>query len=438
MERVAPPLVKILLIAGIVPFRTHGTPGVTAAHIVTHALLSEFQARGHQVSLQCIFHQSRSSGQLSEPEKAEFEYLKSKGVTVTDPIFLSDHFARRPEKFRSLRMLFSLEKAITHFYPGYALRSVMAERVAQTGCDVVVPVWAPQGVAAMHGLDVPCVAYHGDIDYEPGMCRLLLDKDLFGSGTGFLRGIDNRLRLASYKRAHLALMKQLAGIANVTANNALFYERLGHPLSVYVHNTWINTPALPPATRSPNQPIKIIGHTGSLDRTGGTYGLQFLLKDVVPALDMLLQGKSYEVHIIGGGKMMPSLQSAASHPNVKLRGFVEDIDSELQSADVVCVLNNAGRYKAAYTRHLVAWQSKLCLIAHRDSTQAMPEIEHEKNALLGSTGKEVAEQIVRAATDSALSQKVREGGYQTFTQCFTPAIVAGNIEEVLKKAVSRS
>lgn len=425
---------KLFLIAGIVPFKTHGEPGVTAAHVVTYALITELQKLGYDVTVQCLLHQSRETGHLSPAEQASIAGLTVQGIHMLPPIYLSDHFARRAERFRSLRLLLQQEKAIAHFYPGFAVRALMADRVQEAGADVIVPVWSPQGVAATHGLSVPRVAYHGDVDYEPSECRLVLDPDLFAvEGGGILQAIDARLRLQLYRKAHLALIHGLTAIANITDCNAKLYASQGHQHSVYVRNTWIDTPS-PVVTRAPlsDRPITIIGHTGYLDKTGGTYGLQFLLKEVLPALDTLLVDRPFEVHIIGGGQVMPALRSFTTHPKLHWKGFVEDLESELASADVFCLFNNAGRYKAAYTRHLVAWANRLCLIAHAGSKLAIPEIEHERNALLVQDGMDAARQIVRAATDIDLNQRLRAGGRATYEQFFQPHTVAKNLDIAIR------
>ena len=168
----------------------------------------------------------------------------------------------------------------------------------------------------------------------------------------------------------------------------------------------------------------IIGHVGYLNRTGGAYGLRCLLQDVLPHLSSMLRDYPHEIHILGGGRLLPSLIALTSFPHVLMRGFVEDLDSELAMNDVFLLLNNAGRYKAAYTRHLLAWSMGLCLVVHSGSRKAMPEIVHGENALVGSSGEEIAKLIVRAATDPVLNRRIREGGRRTYEQCFTPPRIA--------------
>ncbi|MDD5054956.1 MAG: glycosyltransferase family 4 protein [Candidatus Peribacteraceae bacterium] len=228
-------------------------------------------------------------------------------------------------------------------------------------------------------------------------------------------------------------MNRVDVIANVTAANVDIYAQHGHRHSSYVGNTWIADGSRT-SSRVPEPPYKIIGHVGHLARTGTAYGLRFLLKEVLPHLSGLFGGKSYQVHIIGAGEAPLSLRPLLQQPSVVLRGFVKDLDAEFAGADAFCMFNNVGSYIAAYTRHIIAWSQSLCLVAHARSTLAIPEIVHGENALIGSTGREVAELIVRAVTDPDLNRRIREGGRRTYERFFTPQRIAEKLSGELMRA----
>jgi glycosyltransferase involved in cell wall biosynthesis len=286
---------------------------------------------------------------------------------------------------------------------------------------------------------VPRIAYQGDVDFRPAEARLR-DSGLFGPGDGTerrgplsarLERVRQRLWLRGFKGAHWRLMRDANVIANVTASNADYYRRRGHPRSIYVQNTWSDDGAdgrggdgVWPAPTARGRPAKIIGHVGHLHRTGSTYGLKFLLVDLLPRLAEVMRGLEYEIHIIGGGEVAPALRSWLGQKRILLRGFVEDLDAEMRSSDMFLLLNNAGSYHAAYTRHLVAWSLGLCLVAHANSRLAIPEIAHMENALVGSTPGEIAEMVRLAATDPDLNLRLRKGGRATYERYFTPTVVA--------------
>ena len=184
-------------------------------------------------------------------------------------------------------------------------------------------------------------------------------------------------------------------------------------------------------------PIKIIGHFGYLDRTGGTYGLKYLLVDLLPVLEKEMAGLDYEVHVIGRGDMAESLLEKLKQKHMVVRGFVPDLDAELLSCDVVLMLNNSGPYVAAFTRHAVCWSLGLCLVAHERSQLAIPEIRHMENALLGDRPEEIAKLIRLAVTDRDLNERLGRGGRNTYEAYFKPELVAQTLQSEIFASVSQ-
>jgi hypothetical protein len=411
---------KVLVIGSELPRASHGGPSVSAVHIMLFELMQALGALGHELVFQLIGNLHRPPGALEPDERAALERLESMGIAVLEPCLASS----------DRREGLPLEEA----YPTLALRGTMAQRVREHRPDAILTLWSPEGVAATHGLhDCPKVAYQGDVEFVPMQMRVK-DRALFVGNENpirrELRRVSGWLRLRAFRQAHLRLMQDVDVIANVTARNAEFYRRQGHPRSIYVPNTWtdLGGPAAAGALRSPasteRRTIKIIGHVGHLGRTGSTYGLRYLLTELLPALEREMAPLPYEVHIIGAGDAVPALRPWLSHPRIVLRGFVEELDRELIASDVFLLLNNAGPYRAAFTRHVIAWSMGLCLIVHDNSRQAIPELFHLDNALAGSTPSEIARLVRLAATDQDLNRRVRAGGRRTYERFFTPKAVA--------------
>lgn len=413
-----------------VPFRGSTDPQVTAVNVVCYALLAALRRRGCDVSLQILL--DRAEGTLRAAEEAERRHLEELGICVLPP--LSRAVAAPPAQSplrRLVRVLGPGSGAIERFYPALRLRAEVARRVRTRRADLALTLWSPEGVAASHGLDVFRVAYQGDVDFVPAEVRIR-DPDLFvGGGTRrWTQGLRQARWLERFRRAHHRLMAGVGLIANVTATNADHYSALGHPASVYVGNTWTDAGA--PHWReagSPSRPARIVGHVGRLGQTGSSYGLRFLLRDVVPLLPAVLAGIPYEVHIIGGGEPVAGVRRLLDQPGVVRRGYVQDLDAELERADALLVLNNAGRYLAAYTRHVIAWSQGLALVVHAGSRKAVPEVVPGENVLMGETPQEVAEAIRVAVADPAANERVRRGGRRTYERSFTPDVVAGRVFE---------
>jgi glycosyltransferase involved in cell wall biosynthesis len=174
---------------------------------------------------------------------------------------------------------------------------------------------------------------------------------------------------------------------------------------------------------------------GGLGQTGSTYGLRFLLAEVMPQLREVMAGIDYEVHLVGGGQVVPGLRGLVDQPRLVKRGYVEDIDAEMRAADALMVLNNAGRYLASYTRHMVAWSMGMCLVVHSNSGRPIPELVPGENALAGANGLEVARAIRLAVTDAQVAARVRREGRATYERCFAPDVVAGRLAKEMRAAV---
>jgi glycosyltransferase involved in cell wall biosynthesis len=428
--------VNLYVISCVVPFQNHDKPGVTASHIVASELVREIAAMEHSVTLQVLFSPHRKTNELNNDETESLRELEQIGVKARPTIFPQSYRRQRAAGLGLLKAAVDhgmKAPKLEHFYPSARIQASLAQSIRQAKADAVLTVWSPEGFAATHGLtEVPTIAYHGDIDYEPSECRVI-DEDLFGKST-FLQKRD----VARFRSVHMELMKGVDSIANVTASNADFYRAHGHPRSTYVRNTWHNRASVVewPGKR-PDRPVRIIGHVGYLDRTGSTYGLRFLLREVVPELARTMQDIDYEIDIIGGGELVSSLRSLTQQPRIRMRGFVQDLDAEMAGCDVMLLLNNAGRYQAAYTRHLVAWSRGLCLIAHENSRKAIPEITHGENAFLGKDAAEIARFIRLAVTNNNANARVRAGGRRTFETYFTSKTVAAGLVNVVRETVEQ-
>lgn len=448
---------KILVIGSAVPYRQHNQPGVTAVNIVLYEFLKGINQLGHEIVLQLLFNEYRSTTSLSASEENELSHLSGIGIKVLPPIYAEQYLDRARTASR-LRKLYRLLKFlggkvyVEDFYPAVNVQAMMRERVHSTNPHAILTIWSPEGVAATYKVcEQPKIAYQGDVDFAPGENRLR-EQALFSTTVGHHNGnaihkLLNALRqwyqLTGFRRAHLTLMHDVDVIANVTACNADYYCRQGHPKSIYVRNTWsdpgfkqLSFAKYDPKATSSGHTIKIIGHVGYLNRTGSIYGLKFLLVDLIPRLEKIMDGLDYQIHIIGGGEIPSTLKPYLRHEQVTVRGYVNDLDQELLSSDIFLLLNNAGSYHAAYTRHIVAWAMGLCLIVHVNSREAIPEISHMENALVGSTPDEVAKMIYLAATNHEVNLRIRRGGRATYERYFTPRVVAEALLQEIERVVS--
>ncbi|MBI4994118.1 glycosyltransferase family 4 protein [Candidatus Peregrinibacteria bacterium] len=151
-----------------------------------------------------------------------------------------------------------------------------------------------------------------------------------------------------------------------------------------------------------------------------------------------MKNQPYEVHLFGAGSLHPAVAPKLNVPEVRMRGFVDDIDAELLKSRVFLCVNNGSVYKVGHTRYLHAWSLGCCVVAHKDAALSMPEIVHDKNALLGQNPAEIANLIKTAIEDPGLRARIGEGGYNTFKEYFVASSVAPKILDKIKKYESKN
>ena len=100
------------------------------------------------------------------------------------------------------------------------------------------------------------------------------------------------------------------------------------------------TQIVKPRNDGKNGIIKIVGSIGNVDATGNWLGLWMLLEKLLPELKLGFGRTKFEIHIFGSGVLDQQFEQYKSDAVVKIRGFVDDIDSEIASSDVFLVANN--------------------------------------------------------------------------------------------------
>jgi hypothetical protein len=131
--------------------------------------------------------------------------------------------------------------------------------------------------------------------------------------------------------------------------------------------------------------------------------------------------------VFGAGAPHPAVAASLRSSEIRMRGFVDDIDDELMTAPVFLCTNNGSRYKVGHTRYLHAWSLGGCVVAHRDAALSMPEMVSGENCLLGGSSAEIADMIAAVARDPALRRRLGEAGYATFVEKFTAGPVVDQI-----------
>ena len=182
-----------------------------------------------------------------------------------------------------------------------------------------------------------------------------------------------------------------------------------------------------------SQIVKIVASVGNLTATGNSLGFYTLGTEILPRMKKLMGEGMFEFHIFGRGKPMNFLNEILNDSHIKIRGFVDDIDTEISNSDIFLVANNSRKFKVGHTRFLHAWSKSVAVVAFEDSALAMPEIVHEYNALLGSNSHEICDLIMKCLKDKKLKQKLINNGLKTLKEYFNPEKITNQISSDMIK-----
>lgn len=409
----------IAVLASVHPSFSHARAG----HVVLASLLEEFGRAGHRVSLYtaCCAN-ARDPRALARLQASNVQHA----ADLTAQASPEPRLPGLASDLRTLRKAFLPTQGDD--YPRFA--NSAAQRIRADKPEAALIFWdsvleyllpALEGVRAVGYLARPRTASPlAAIDARPG------------SGLQRLRMAVLRRILLNQEARHLRRLRGLAAAANICALDAAYYSAHGVPCD-YLPNTWpdffgADWRAGRERAEAGRARLSVLANIGAVNATGNGFGLQYLSDEVLPALAPEVRA-GIELNICGGGTLAPEIAGALIGQGVRVRGFVDDIDGEVLANRVFLLLNNAGPYTGGYTRVAYAFSAGACLVAHRRLADSMPEVRHGENALLGSSGAEIAELLRQAASDPALARRLGEGARRTYESAYRPAVVARRLLE---------
>ena len=407
-----------------------------SGHMLFHwSIIQRLRRSGHKVTSLAIVSRGAKDW-MSLPQRAEA--LRSLGVDLIEIPLPPPDTASSAQGIRNLvrGMYDSFERA----FPTRAAASPVQTMLRDLQPDIVL-AGSYEGLAAVYGFDqAPLVTLFGDPFHLAIFYRWWCTKDQLSlwqnvkSGVGVLR-----LYLAQVPRLS-RMMRSCAALGATAAHHARWYARKAGRPCLYLPS--VAEDRVGPAwrqqreSRPPNRPPRIVA-IGHLGRTVTIPGIKLFVREVLPVLDQQCGPDGVEVHFIGSTAGAPKelLELAARRPTIQLRGFVDPIDPELLSADVVLALTPIplGNRLGIAT----AFSFGCCVVSHRANQYGMPALRHEDNVLLADNGNELARQVIRALRDESLRRRLGENARTTYEQEYSQTICE-KVEELLFEAADHT
>lgn len=421
-----------------------------AIEVVGFEAIRLMAAGGHTLDVQVLLRDGRTPRNVERERYARESLGKLEGVALLDAICLNELEPPRGRFSRSfelastwVRSLPVLRRSINdRLFPGRRAYPLVRDAVRRTRPDIILGIWTWESLAATSDIrDVPKFMYYGNPDHKPTEARLD-HPELFGIDVrtpgGWLRHRYLRRLNKAREIQHVKMSKTCAVMANNSLVDVNYYRDAGHPRSVYIQNMWPAPDGRNGAAAqvARDETVSIIGSVGNLGATGNTFGLHYIGQHIAPGMRRRMGNRAFSIDIFGGGRPTAAVEKVLVHPAIRLRGWVDDINSEILRAAAFLVLTNVSGFIVGNTRILLAWSLGSCVIAHRNSALSMPEIQHMENALLGETPDEINDLIYRAIEDPQLRQRIGAGGYATYQKYYRSEVVVPQMLEEMGKCVT--
>jgi glycosyltransferase involved in cell wall biosynthesis len=304
-------------------------------------------------------------------------------------------------------------------FPSALLRAPLEEALGRVKPDVLfIYHWAAAAVAyGWH--HAPKLIITGDLSHRPTFCRWrqlpIRPSAAYAKRTLF--ALRDRLH---HPRVMTALLNEADAGGSFGAYDAAWLRRHGATQSRYFRTPLVDTAGPDWQARRAavtNARPKILIGISALSSTSTAASLRFFATAIFPILERELGREGFEVHVIGRGEPPAEVARLSGHPAIKIRGYVDDLEPEWYSADVVLVPTPI--FLGFRVRILTAFAYGCCVVAHTNERINVPEIVHGENALLAGDGAGLAREVIRALRDAALRRRLGEAARRTYEERFS-------------------
>jgi glycosyltransferase involved in cell wall biosynthesis len=217
-------------------------------------------------------------------------------------------------------------------------------------------------------------------------------------------------------------------LADVIINHAHHHAQWhaathGRPV-LYTPNTL--APIAGGVVRCPASPPRF-SLMGGLGGIATLSGLAWYAMRVHHLLLPAIRAGELEIHLVGRGDLDPTIDARLA--GVVRRGYVEDLAGEL--AETTALLVPTPIELGFRTRIADGFRHGVTSVAHAANAKGMPEMMHERNALVADTPQGFADAVLRLAREPALAVQLGAQGLRDFDERISSDVTAQRILQFL-------
>ncbi len=414
---------NFLLITAGLPGRSYHGGAITCWSIIKAMI-----KRRHKVSVLSLFDDNPRTNPYIESRENEPQTLSHMGVDL--------HFIEYDQE-----ALYNASSETTstmiHFFPWAILQGEVQKKIDEIKPDAIFCYHFDALSATYITETAPIMAGVGDLWHMPAWYRWRMSRpslkkiikearwQLFFArrATEFMCEMLRRCSKKGVFAAHYAAwFRQKKGLSDTLYLQTPVYDPAGGEWET-LRREYLN-----------NGKIPIILMIGELVSTVTKSGFEVLVKDILPILEREYGREGFEIHLVGGHALPDRFRILKEKPYVKIKGRVAPADKEFLNSTILLVSNSIPL--GIRVRILNGFSCGCCVVTHKANLSGIPEIRHNENALVASSGKKLAHEIIRALSDADLRRQLQRNARATYERYFALDTAGSKIADRIEEMVS--
>lgn len=371
-----------------------------------------------------------------EPDdrEAHIKILSSLGVRVVSLFDVSPHRARRSKLVRMLN------PKIEDYYHTVSyrkeIRNVIEKYIEQLRPHIIV-AFGLAAICVTQGIKtVPRISPLCENPFMWLFTMLQCKRKFPPNVSGYIRYFINILNSPRVLKQIVKAYSECQVYGQVALDYVESFKRLGASDCKYYKAPCIdpvgeNWQDLREKAHANNKKPKIImiGAVGT-----ATYlHYKVLAKHILPHLEEKLGKDTFEINLIGNVTIPPEFKKELNRPSIILRGYVDNIDEDFLSADLLLVptpvqLSSRGRI-------IVGLAYGCCVVTTIFEKNSRPELMHMENALIANDIRVLPELIIKVIKDKQLRKKIEYNARMTYEKSFMPQVAIQEMEDDMKSII---
>lgn len=398
-------------------------PATGGGALTAWTIVQDLARRGHDITLVALLQPANET--RAEEERGRLQALERSGIRVR-PLSIPPAVAEPPRT-----LLQRARPALDRAFPGIRVGDSVSKVLDEAGVQVLLAYhWL--GIGAIRGCRAPKMATAGDPSELALRARSIpMDRDRLRA-RAWLQAARAELGVLARLSLYRELLAPFDSVGLFAAHHAAWLRAHGVPSCKYLRTptpdeTGPSWEKLRDEHARPGPPT--ILHIGHLRGTSTIAGLRLLAKEILPALTEEFGPDGFRLRIVGGYAPPPDIARMLDQPAVELVGHVEPGDVEFLRADAIIVPTPVRL--GIRVRIVTAWSFGTPVVAHVANTAGIPEMRQGENAMLGTTGRELAKALINVLQDPRSRRDIGRQGRATYERWFQPDRAVRAIEQEL-------